>query len=219
MQPRCAEPTASVSCSALHHSPSPLPSLCHPWPLTHLPGCDNSYPCQQDAGAGSTTPRGFFSSHTHTHTAPATQHQLNYKTCTPGPIMAGSVNVCPPNECLAAVGAGELVSMQDVHGRMNRRVEKGGGGGGGKEEEEEGGEVDVWDEPPFVPRQGHCSSTHNVDTPETARIRTFLPPPRPHRPPLRLALPLTVLHQPRRRRLFRTSPTETPSSMRTFIEF
>lgn len=49
--------------------------------------------------------------------------------------MAGSVNVCPPNECLAAVGAGELVSMQDVHGRMNRRVEK-GGGGGGKEEGE-----------------------------------------------------------------------------------
>lgn len=31
----------------------------------------------------------------------------------------------------------------------------------------------VWDEPPFVPRKGHCSSRHNVDTPETARIRTF----------------------------------------------
>lgn len=39
----------------------------------------------------------------------------------------------PLNECLAAVEAGELVSMQDVHGRMNRRVEK---GGGGKEEGE-----------------------------------------------------------------------------------
>ena len=33
----------------------------------------------------------------------------------------------PLNECLAAVGAGELVSMQDVHGRMNGQVEKGGG--------------------------------------------------------------------------------------------
>ena len=39
----------------------------------------------------------------------------------------------PLNECLAAVGAGELVSMQDVRGRMNRRVEK---EGGGKEEGE-----------------------------------------------------------------------------------
>lgn len=35
--------------------------------------------------------------------------------------------------------------------------------------------VDVWDEPPFVPRQGHCSSPHNVDTPETARSHTFTP--------------------------------------------
>jgi len=42
--------------------------------------------------------------------------------------------------------------------------------------EKRGEVVDVWDEPPFVPRQGHCSPTHNVDTPETARIRTFGPP-------------------------------------------
>lgn len=78
-----------------------------------------------------------------------------------------------------------------------------------------GEEVDVWDEPPFVPRQGHRSSTHNVDTPETARLRTFSPPPPP---PLRSALPLTVLHQPGRR-LFGTSPAETPSPMRIFIDF
>jgi len=37
--------------------------------------------------------------------------------------------------------------------------------------------VDVWDESPFVPRQGHCTSSHNVDTPETARIPAYPPPP------------------------------------------
>ncbi len=57
--------------------------------------------------------------------------------------------------------------------------------------------MDVWDEPPFVPRQGHCSSTHNVDTQETARILTFSPR-RSAAPP---ALRLTDLHQ-RHRRLF-----------------
>lgn len=50
-----------------------------------------------------------------------------------------------------------------------------------KEEEEDERGVYVWDEPPFVPKQGHGSSTYNVDTPETARIRGFLTAPLPRR--------------------------------------
>lgn len=57
----------------------------------------------------------------------------------------------------------------------------GGGGGGG---------VDVWDEPPFVPRQGHRSSTHNVDTPQTARSAHLRPPPLAAASPRRVSPPL-----------------------------
>ena len=64
----------------------------------------------------------------------------------------------------------------------------------GEEEEEEEVEeeqgvvvvvvvVDVWDQPPFVPSQGHRSSPHNVGS---------CPPAAPP------ALRLSVLHQPRR---------------------
>lgn len=68
--------------------------------------------------------------------------------------------------------------------------------------------VDVWDEPPFVPRQGHCSSPHNVDTPETARSHTFTPrTATAHR-----SAGTAATHR-------RTSPALTPSPMRIFIEF
>lgn len=69
--------------------------------------------------------------------------------------------------------------------------------------------VDVWDESPFVPRQGHRTSSHNVDTPETARIPAY--PPLSSPPPLLPLSPPPSSHQ--RRRLFRRSPTETPSSL------
>lgn len=36
----------------------------------------------------------------------------------------------------------------------------------------------VWDEPPFVPKRGHRSSPHIVDTPRMAEIHAFPPEPR-----------------------------------------
>lgn len=43
------------------------------------------------------------------------------------------------------------VSFSSEEGEEEEKRERGGGG------------VDVWDEPPFVPSQGQCSSTDNVD--------------------------------------------------------
>lgn len=84
---------------------------------------------------------------------------------------------------------------------MSREVSFSSGEGGGG-----GGEVDVWDEPPFVPTRGHRSPPHNVDTPQTAEIHAFPPELRSARPPLPFSAPR-----------WRPEAAEPPPSLRIHI--
>lgn len=89
--------------------------------------------------------------------------------------------------------------------------EEEGGGGGGKEREGGVVVVDVCGTSLPLCRGRVTALQRTMWTLLKRRGSAHLPPP----PPAPLALPLNVLHQPRRL----LSPAETPSSMRISIEF
>ncbi len=113
------------------HPPSRSLSLCHPWPshiclvvIIAIPVNKKQGRAAECRGVFTALSLSFSGVHTNTHSyTHCISHTASIKSQNvyPGPMIAGSINVCLLSECLVAARS-RLVSMQDVHGRLNRKV-------------------------------------------------------------------------------------------------